>query len=141
MRTKLAKDFHSLRFDIDILESQIALICKDETQIEKNKEKIQQKISELPLTLNQVRAKEVVITRAKSQRFWNQLSEDSLEELRLELRNIMQYRSLPSNEMEKLDLEDMTLIKQNIEFGPEMEQTSVAEYRKKLESKISKLSL
>ena len=139
MRTKLAKDFHSLRFDIDILESQTALICKDETQIEKNREKIQQKISELPLTLNQVRAKKAVITKAQSKIFWDQLSEDSLEELRLELRNIMQYRSLPSNEIEKLDLEDMTLIKQNIEFGPDMEQTSVVEYRKKLESKIQNL--
>ena len=138
MKTKLAKDFHSLRFDIDILVSQTALIHQDEEQIEKSKEKIQKKISELPLTLNQVRAKEAIITKAQSQKFWNQLSEDSLEELRLELRNIMQYRSLPSHEMEKLDLEDMTLIKQNIEFGPEMEQASVAEYRKRLEEKIQK---
>ena len=41
--------------------------------------------------------------------------------------------------MEKLDLEDMTLIKQNIEFGPEIEQASVTEYRKKLEAKIQNL--
>ena len=139
MRTKLAKDFHSLRFDIDILESQIALIDKDTEQTEKSKDKIQKKISELPLTLNQVRAKEAIITKVKSQRFWDQLSEDSLEELRCELRNIIQYRSLPTSEMEKLDLEDMTLIKQNIEFGPEMEQASVAEYRKRLETKIQNL--
>ena len=140
MRTKLARDFHSLRFDIDILESQIALIHQDTEQTEKSKEKIQRKISELPLTLNQVRAKELVITKVKSQKFWDQLSEDSLEELRFELRNIMQYQSLPSSEMEKLDLEDMTLIKQNIEFGPgDMEQTSVTEYRKRLEVKIQNL--
>ena len=139
MKTKLARDFHSLRFDIDILESQTAVIHQDEEQIEKIREKIQRKISELPLTLNQVRAKEAIITKAQSQNFWNQLSEDSLELLRCELRNIMQYRSLPSHEMEKLDLEDMILIKQNIEFGPEMEQASVAEYRKKLEAKIQKL--
>ena len=140
MRTKLSKDFHSLRFDIDILESQTALIHQDEEQIEKNKEKIQKKISELPLTLNQVRAKEVIITKVRSQKFWDRLSEDSLEEVRFELRNIMQYHSFPSHEMEKLDLEDMTLIKQNIEFGPgDMEQTSVAEYRKRLEAKIQNL--
>lgn len=139
MRTKLARDFHSLRFDIDILKSQVALIDKDEEQVEKNKEKIQGKVSELPLTLNQVRAKETVITRVKSQRFWDQLSENSLEELRFELRNIMQYRSLLTSEMEKLDLEDMTLIKQNIEFGPEMEQASVSEYRKKLEARVQNL--
>lgn len=139
MRTKLARDFHSLRFDIDILETQTALINGDQDQIEKNKEKIQTKVSELPLTLNQVRAKEAMIVKVKSKDFWNKLSEDSLEKLRTDLRYIMQYRSLPSQEMEKLDLEDMTLIKKNIEFGPEMEQTSVAEYRKKLEAKIQKL--
>ena len=83
MKTKIARDFQSLRFDIDILESQIAVIHQDTEQIEKNKDKIQQKISELPLTLNQVRAKEAVITKARSQNFWNQLSEESLEELRL----------------------------------------------------------
>ena len=139
MRTKLAKDFHSLRFDIDILEAQVALIHEDEIQLEQSKVQIQQKISELPLTLNQVQAKGTVIAKAKSQQFWNQLSEDSLEELRLDLRNIMRYRDLPKSEMEKLDLEDMTLIKQNIEFGPEMEQASVAEYRKKLEDRIQNL--
>lgn len=141
MKTKLARDFHSLRFDIDILESQIALIHKDEIQIEKCKEKIQKKISELPLTLNQVQAKENVISKANSQKFWNELSEESLEELRLELRHIMQYQSLPTNEMEKLDLEDITLIKKTVEFGPEMEQSSVDEYRKKLEFKIRNLLL
>ena len=139
MRIRLARDFNSLRFDIDILESQIALIDKDEAKVEKNKEKIQRKVSELPLTLNQVKAKGSIITKVKSQQFWNQLSEDSLEELRVELRNIMQYRSLPGSEMEKLDLEDITLIKQNIEFGPEMEQNSVTEYRAKLETKIQLL--
>ena len=66
MKTKMARDFQSLRFDIDILESQIAVIHQDEEQIEKTKEKIQQKISKLPLTLNQVRAKEAVITKTRS---------------------------------------------------------------------------
>ncbi len=139
MKTQMARDFQSLRFDIDILESQIAVIHQDEEQIEKTKEKIQQKISELPLTLNQVRAKESVITKTRSQNFWNQLSEESLESLRLDLRKLMQYRSLPSNEMEKLHLEDMVLIKQNIEFGPDMEQAGVSEYRKRLETKIQNL--
>lgn len=139
MKTKLARDFHSLRFDIDILESQTALIKQDEQQIKKNKEKIQKKISELPLTLNQVRAKEAIITKAQSQKFWEKLSENSLEELRLELRDVMKNRSLPSHEMETLDLEDMTLIKQTIEFGPEMEQAPVSEYRKKLEDRIHNL--
>ena len=108
-------------------------------QLEQSRAQIQQKISELPLTLSQAQAKEAMITKAKSQQFWNKLSEDSLEELRLELRSVMRFRDFPKSEMEKLDLEDMTLIKQNIEFGPEMEQASVAEYRKRLEARIQNL--
>ena len=139
MKTKLAKDFQSLRFDIDILSAQTALIHQDKERIEKIKKKIQKKVSELPLTLNQVRNKKAFIVKAKSEKFWNQLSESFLEELRLGLRHIMQYRSSPSYEIEKLDLEDMTLIKQKIEFGPDGEQVSVAEYRKRLEEKIQSL--
>ena len=139
MRTRLARDFHSLRFDIDILEAQTALINKEEEKIKTSKVKIQKKVEELPPALNQVREKEDMIAQVKAEKFWDQLSEDSLEELRVELRRIMQYRSQSVNEIEKLTLEDMTLIKENIEFGPEMEQAPVAEYRKKLEDRIQNL--
>ena len=139
MRTRLARDFHSLRFDIDILESQKALIHQDTEQMEKSREKILKKVSKLPLTLNQVKSKEDMIVKVRSQKFWDTLSENSLEELRVNLRHIMQYQSLPSHEMEKLNLEDATVTRKTIEFGPERESTFADKYRKRAETKIQSL--
>lgn len=139
MRTRFAEDYHALRFDIDVLETQIGLINQDKEVLEKAQENIQKKISELPLSLNQVRAKENVISKVKSSTFWTTLSEKSSEEMRLELRGLMRHRNIESQDMETLNLDDMVLVKDYVEFGPEMEQATVGEYRKKLEAKLQAL--
>ena len=139
MSSRFAEDFDALRFDIDVLEIQIALINEDSEVLEKAQENIVKKVSELPLTLNQVRAKEQAIKKVKASKFWATLSEESSEEMRQELRGLMRHRNIQHQGMETLDLDDMVLVKDVVEFGPEMEQATVAEYRKKLEAKIQSL--
>jgi type I restriction enzyme R subunit len=139
MRTRSAEDFDALRFDIDIVVTETALLNQDQETVERMREHILEKIGELPLSLNQVRAQEAVIRKVKGDGFWTALSEGSLEESRVKLRGLMKHRVKPGREIEKLDLEDITLIKEWVEFGPELERSTVAEYRRKVEEKINGL--
>ncbi|MHB8483358.1 MAG: type I restriction endonuclease subunit R [Nitrospiria bacterium] len=139
MRTRSAEDFDALRFDIDIIVTQTALLDRDEETLGRMKETIREKIDALPLTLNQVRAEEETIRKIKEERFWTALSEETLEEVRVRLRGLMKLQQKKINEMEKLNLEDITLVKEWVEFGPEMERATTLEYRRKVEEKINSL--
>lgn len=139
MRTRSAEDFEALRFDIDIVVAQTAFLNEDEKTTERSRGHILEKIDQLPLTLNQVKAQEDIIRKAKGQGFWNSLSEENLEDLRIRLRAIMKNRVKPGRDMERLNLEDIILVKEWVDFGPEMERTTVAEYRRKVEEKIKNL--
>lgn len=139
MRTRSAEDFEALRFDIDIVVAQTAILNRDSETLKRSREHILEKIKQIPLTLNQVRAQEVIIRKVKGERFWTTLTEDSLEDLCLRLRGLMKHRQREGREIEKLDLEDITLVKEWVEFGPELERNTVAEYRRRVEEKIKRL--
>ena len=139
MRVRLAEDLDAVRFDIDIIELETALLKADSDVAEKIQERILEKVKELPLTLNQVRAKESAITKIKGPKFWKEANFESLETARKELRNIMKHRTRVPGDIEKLDIADQILIRDTVEFGPEMERSTTAEYRKKVEEKILNL--
>jgi len=139
MRTRSAEDFDALRFDIDIVVAQTALLDQDDQTFQRGRKRILSKVGELPLTLNQVRKKERMIRKVKGDPFWSSVSDKALEELRLKLRGLMKHRRKEGREMERLNLEDITLVKEWVDFGPEMERATVAEYRRKVEEKIKTL--
>lgn len=139
MRIKPSEDFDALRFDIQVIDAQTTLLKSDSENFQKQQAKVLASLNELPLTLNQVRAKETILTKAKSPKFWKDADFKSLDEVRSELRGLMRHRSKPSTEIEKLDLADIVLIRDVIEFGPEMEQATTAEYRRKVEETIKNL--
>ncbi len=139
MRSRSTEDFDALRFDIDIVEMQTMLLNKDPQAFGSPRDRIMEKINALPLTLNQVKAKEDLLRRVKTANYWARVDEEVLENLRLELRNLMKHRQRKPQDIEKLDLADLTLVKDYVEFGPEMEQTSVAEYRRRVEEKVRQL--
>jgi type I restriction enzyme R subunit len=139
MRTRSNEDFDALRFDIDIVVTQIALLEQDKEALQRSREHILKKVDELPLTLNQVKAKEEAIRKVKNNAFWQNLTEEKLEDLRWQLRGVMRHRQKKPRDMEKLDLEDITLVKEWIEFGPEMERATVAEYRRQVKERIDAL--
>ncbi len=56
------------------------------------KDTLREQLGQLPINLSQVRVKLPVIERARTSDFWDHVSIADLEELRRELRGIMQYR-------------------------------------------------
>ncbi len=139
MRVRSAEDFDAIRFDIDIIEFETALLTADSDAAEKIQERILEKVKELPLTLNQVRAKEVAVTKIKTPKFWKDANFENLEAARKELRGLMKHRTRATTDIEKLDIADQILIRDTVEFGPEMERSTTAEYRRKVEETVKSL--
>ncbi len=139
MRVRNIEDFDALRFDIQVIDAETALLKKDTEVFKIYQARILNNLEELPLTLNQVRAKENTISKTKTPKFWNDADFNALELMRRELRALMRHRSRQSVDIEKLDLADHILIRDTIEFGPEMERSSTAEYRRKVEEKVKEL--
>jgi hypothetical protein len=51
----------------------------------------------------------------------------------------MKHRKRSSVDIGKLDIADQILIRDTVEFGPEMERATTAEYRRKVEERINAL--
>ena len=139
MRSRSTEDFEAMKFDIDVNRCAASLISADSEGMALAQERILEQVDALPLTLNQVKAKDETIRRVKSKAFWKNLSFDDLEAIRKELRSLMKHKQSAGRDIEELDLEDMTLVKNYLEFGPDMEHIAVMDYRKKVEAKIREL--
>lgn len=139
MKTKVSENFDALKFDIQVIQYETALLSQNTEASESQQTKILDAINELPLSLNQVRAKEEVITKVKTPKFLQEANFEKLEWVRKELRQIMRHRTPQVYDIEKLNLADLILVRDVVEFGPEMERTSTAAYRKKVEERIQEL--
>lgn len=78
-------------FDMRIAITQIEFLVQG-SLFEDLKNEIQDQVSLLPMHLNQVRQKAETIKNILKQDFWDSVSFDSLEEVRIELRGIMKYK-------------------------------------------------
>jgi len=81
------------KFDRLIAQMQVALI-RASSRFDDLKDELLNQVHALPVNLSQVRVKLPIIDRIKSADFWDHVSVQDLEELRGELRGIMQYRPI-----------------------------------------------
>ena len=139
MRVRSSEDFDAIRLDIDVIEYQTAQLNAEADVAERIKERILDKVNELPLTLNQVRAKEAIISKIKTPRFWNEITFENLESARQNLRGLMKHRTRAPQDIEKLDIADQIIVRDTVEFGPEMERATTAEYRRLVEERVKAL--
>lgn len=79
------------KFDRLIAQMQAALIIAS-SRFDDLKDDLVNQISGLPINLSQVKVKLPIIERAKSSDFWDTITVRDLEELRIELRAIVQFR-------------------------------------------------
>ena len=139
MNTKVSENFDAIKFDIQLTRAETALLRQDSENFENQQESILEAIQELPLTLTQVLANKAVLPKVKTHNLWKDADFEQLEWARKELRLLMRHRTSQMFEIEKLNLSDLVLVRDNVEFGPEMERSTTAEYRKKVEEKIKDL--
>jgi len=141
-RTVSEADFKAMRFERDVLEFSLARLSEEKEKADMLKEGIVEQISELPLSVPFVKAEEQLIRAAQSNHFWVKVGEDELDKLIDKLGSLMKFREQNTAGIGPLhlDLTDILLHKEWVEFGPQHEAVSVSRYREMVESLIVELT-
>lgn len=139
MRVLSNADFKAMRFELDGIEAQIARIMGEDERFEIFQDIIIEKVSELPLTVNIVAKEHVWIEKVQLNHFWIIASDDDLDEMIMRLAPLMKYRQTEKIPEKKLNIQDLLIVKEIVEFGPQHERMTVNKYRRKVEEFIREL--
>lgn len=135
-------DFKAMRFQRDVLEASLAKLKDENEKLNVLVENVIEQISELPLTVNIVAEKAGLIQKAQSKIFWDEVSDNDFDILSSELSKLMIFRDTKSNKIasSSFSFSDSIVAREFVEFGPEHESLSVANYRKLVEEKVTELT-
>lgn len=140
-RTVSEADFKAMRFERDLLEFSLAGLNQDQAQAETLQSGIVEQISELPLSVNFVKAEEALIRAAQTSHYWVKIDEDALDELTDKLGPLMKFREQNTvGGPIHLNLTDSLHKKEKVEFGPQHEAVSISRYREMVEALIAELT-
>jgi type I restriction enzyme R subunit len=144
-RTISEVDFKAMRFERDLLEYSLAGLCEEKEKAETLREGIVEQISELPLSVNFVKAEEDLIRDAQTNYYWTKSDmlamEDCLDMLNIRLGPLMKFREQQTGTGQVfLDLKDEIHRKEMVEFGPQHEAVSISRYREMVEAMIAELT-
>ena len=144
-RTVSEADFKAMRFERDILEFSLAKLSEEKEKAETLKDGLVEQISELPLSVNFVKAEENLIRAAQTNYYWAKSNpidiEDALDELNARLGPLMKFREQTQESGPvHLDLTDTLHNKEWVEFGPQHEAVSISRYREMVEAMIMELT-
>jgi type I restriction enzyme R subunit len=144
-RTISEADFKAMRFERDLLEYSLAKLSEEKEKAETLKEGIVEQISELPLSVNFVKAEESLIRAAQTGYYWSKAEplevENALDELCVRLGPLMKFREQNLGPRPiHLDLTDALHHKDWVEFGPQHEAVSISQYREMVEAVITELT-
>ncbi len=141
-RTVSETDFKAMRFERDLLEYSLAKLNEDKGQADTLQEGLVEQISELPLSVNFVKAEESLIRAAQTNHYWVKADEDALDELTAKLGPLMKFREQNTGTGPiHLDLTDTLHFKDWVEFGPQHEAVSISRYREMVETLIAELTV
>ncbi len=117
-------------------------LLKGTPRFEDHKADLLNRLAQLSMHLNQVRAKAEVISKVRGATFWEGVTVSQLEEVRRELRGIMKYRAAsetPRLPPKVLDIAEVREQVEKYEYKPKMEGLDLAQYRTRVESVLRKL--
>lgn len=133
------EDFKAMQFAYAAESLWIAWLEKQQDLFNGLKESILEQISELPFTIREVQKEEIFIGQVSDSAWWQDLSNEKLENLILKLSPLMRYRQARPESILKLNLQDLTAVKDYVEFGPNHERMATAAYRERVEQYIQSL--
>jgi len=139
LRARSAADSKGMRFEAEMVEGSTALLRGEVEKLEAIQESLVAQVAELPLTLGVVAREKDFIEEVLGSRWWVELTRAKLRELAEQLGPLMRYRQLRTDGMVHLDIADLTVIKETIEFGPSHERLTTRAYRERLEEAVRNL--
>lgn len=139
MRARPGVQIKNMRFETEVVELSTALLTENQDAFTALQESLVAQVTELPLTVNVVKAEQDLIDDVLRPAWWTEPTDDKLAALRTRLAPLMRYRQRRRDPMMMLDLGDATVIKETVEFGPEHERMDTAVYRERVEDTVRAL--
>ncbi|MBT9548729.1 MAG: DEAD/DEAH box helicase family protein [Candidatus Sericytochromatia bacterium] len=139
-RTLSQSDFKSMRFEKDVLELSLAKLAEESEKFDTLKAALCEQIAELPLAVNIIAKEQALIQKTQTVAYWQGIQDQDFDTLAEKLAPLMKFRERRfSQEIVKLELKDLIISKEMVEFGPEHESISVSRYREMVENLIQEL--
>lgn len=135
-------DFKAMRFEKDVLEASLAHLKNEKDKYAALTENLVAQISELPLSVNVVAQEAGLIQKAQTNHYWATMTDQSFDHLAAQLAPLMHYRDGRDTGTgpAKFNFADVLTSREFIEFGPEHESLSIAQYRLLVEQKVNELT-
>jgi type I restriction enzyme R subunit len=135
-------DFKAMRFEKDVLETSIAHLVGEKDKYAALTENLVAQISELPLSVNIVAQEAGLIQKAQTNHFWATITDQGFDHLAAKLAPLMHFRDGRDTGKgpAKFNFADVLKSKEFVEFGPEHEALSIAQYRELVEKKVRELT-
>ena len=135
-------DFKAMRFEKDVLEASLAHLKDEKDKYTALTENLVAQISELPLSVNVVAQEAGLIQKAQTNHYWATVTDQGFDLLTASLAPLMHYRDGRDigKGPAKFNFADILKSKEFVEFGPEHESLSIAQYRKLVEQKVNELT-
>jgi len=135
------RDIHAYRFDLLMVKLQKEVL-KETSQIENFKNAVLNTVAMLKTNLNPVRAKSGSLSKIQSDKFWDDVTVHSLEEMRRELRGIMKYiegRGGVPIEPLQLDIKEDVDAIEHKRYHPNMTNVDMAAYKNRVTEVLQSL--
>ncbi len=132
-------DFKALRFETDVVDLGTARLGENHESAAAIKDSLIEQIAELPLKVNVVAKEQELIEAVLRDSWWQDVTDEQLSDLVRRLGPLMKYRQRRTEPIMELDLRDLTVLKERIEFGPKRDPMSVSAYRERVEEYIRNL--
>jgi type I restriction enzyme R subunit len=134
LRARSGTDLKTLRFQIDVVEYSTTRLAGENDRAEAIRESIRSQLDELPMTINVVNRERDLVEAALEEEWWVAPSESDLHNLSEQLAPLMVYRTGTTSPIMRLNLQDLTLVKERIDLGGNLGSISIAAYRERVES-------
>jgi type I restriction enzyme R subunit len=135
-------DFKAMRFEKDVLEASFAHLKDEKEKYSALSENLVAQISELPLSVNIVAQEAGLIQKAQTNHYWSTMTDQSFDHLATQLAPLMHFRDGRDAAAgpARFNFADVLVSKEFVEFGPEHESLSIAQYRDLVEQKVKELT-
>lgn len=139
LRVRSGVEPKAMRFETEVVDLGTALVIANAEAVEVLRESVVEQVRELPLSVNVVAAEQALIQAVQQPGWWEAPSPADLTELAARLAPLMRYRKQPGGPMTSLDLADLRVVKERLDFGTEHAGLTTSAYRVRVEAYVRAL--
>ncbi|MCK6507765.1 DEAD/DEAH box helicase family protein [Myxococcota bacterium] len=139
LRVRSGVESKAMRFETEVVDLGTALVVDNGEAVELLRESVLEQVRELPLSVNVVAAEQALIQAVQGSDWWEAPSPADLADLAGRLAPLMRYRQQPRDPMMSLDLADLRVVKEKLDFGTEHAGLTTSAYRERVEAYVRAL--